>query len=111
MTTLTARFDGHVLVPEQPIALPQGKVLKIYVEEEMPPATKEKPLGDLAEWAMTLPIDPDSPTDGASGNDTPGKRPLQELAQALEGLPFDPNSPTDGAAQHDHYLYGTPKRS
>jgi hypothetical protein len=36
--------------------------------------------------------------------------PLMELADALSQLPPDPNSPTDGAAQHDHYLYGTPKR-
>ena len=39
------------------------------------------------------------------------KRPLlMELADALSQLPPDPNSPTDGPAQHDHYLYGTPKR-
>jgi hypothetical protein len=37
--------------------------------------------------------------------------PLMRLAKALEGLPSDPNAPTDGAAQHDHYLYGTPKRA
>jgi hypothetical protein len=28
----------------------------------------------------------------------------------LEQLPDDPDWPADGAAQHDHYLYGTPKR-
>lgn len=105
MTTLKARFDGHVLVPEEPVVLPQGTTLKVYVEEDKPCAAKKGSLADLAEWAMNLPIDPDSPTDGAIG-----KRPLQELAEALNGLPFDPNSPTDGAAQHDHYLYGTPKR-
>lgn len=36
--------------------------------------------------------------------------PLLELAHALNQLPPNPASPTDGAEQHDHYLYGTPKR-
>jgi len=35
---------------------------------------------------------------------------LAELARQLEKLPMNPDWPTDGAAQHDHYLYGTPKR-
>lgn len=41
-----------------------------------------------------------------------GKEPtaLQKLAAALRQLPDDPDAPTDLAAQHDHYLYGTPKR-
>jgi hypothetical protein len=38
----------------------------------------------------------------------PGLTPLLEIARRF---PENPNSPTDGAAQHDHYLYGTPKRS
>jgi hypothetical protein len=36
--------------------------------------------------------------------------PLVELAEALRQFPPNPKSPTDGAAQHDHYLYGKPKR-
>lgn len=35
---------------------------------------------------------------------------LQRLAAKLAQYPVDANSPTDAAAQHDHYLYGTPKR-
>lgn len=41
---------------------------------------------------------------------TEDEGPLARLAKALEGLPSDPDAPTDMAAQHDHYLYGTPKR-
>ena len=37
--------------------------------------------------------------------------PLLELAEALSQFPPNPNSPKDAAAQHDHYLYGTPKRA
>jgi hypothetical protein len=84
MTTLKVRFDGHVLVPEQPVVLPQDRVLEIYVE--------------------------DDPTYDASAGEPLKKTPLLELVEALKDLPYDPNSPTDGAAQHDHYLYGTPKR-
>jgi hypothetical protein len=35
---------------------------------------------------------------------------LADIAEWVETLPIDPNSPGDAAAQHDHYLYGTPKR-
>jgi hypothetical protein len=37
-------------------------------------------------------------------------KPLQTLGIFLEQIPGDPDSPGDAAAQHDHYLYGTPKR-
>jgi hypothetical protein len=37
--------------------------------------------------------------------------PLPDLVKLLEQFPSDPNWPADAAAQHDHYLYGTPKRS
>lgn len=35
---------------------------------------------------------------------------LQRLARLAEKIPGDPDAPVDGAAQHDHYLYGLPKR-
>lgn len=35
---------------------------------------------------------------------------LARLAAMAKDLPEDPDDPVDGAAQHDHYLYGTPKR-
>lgn len=84
MTTLKARFDGRVLVPETPVDLPQDRVLEIYIDE-----------------SVALPGD----------GDAPETSPLLKLAQSLEGLPYDAASPTDGAEQHDHYLYGTAKRS
>ncbi|MBN1489194.1 MAG: hypothetical protein JXA69_04690 [Phycisphaerae bacterium] len=39
-----------------------------------------------------------------------GVRPLMDLARLAEGFPDDPDWPADGAKEHDHYLYGTPKR-
>jgi hypothetical protein len=35
---------------------------------------------------------------------------LAQLAELARGFPVNPDLPTDLAAQHDHYLYGTPKR-
>lgn len=81
MTTLKVRFDGRVLVPEQPVDLPQGRVLEIQVADDdlrVLAAADVAPLAALADWAQQLPGNPDLPT--------------------------------DGAAQHDHYLYGAPKR-
>jgi hypothetical protein len=38
-------------------------------------------------------------------------KPLADLLKALDELPANPDWPAEGATQHDHYLYGTPKRS
>jgi hypothetical protein len=40
-----------------------------------------------------------------------GRRPLAALAALAGQFPANPNSPGDAAAQHDHYLYGTPKKT
>jgi hypothetical protein len=78
MTTVKARFDGHVFVPDGPVDLPVGYVLEIPI------------------------IRPAANSDG--------DRPLVDLLNLLNQMPANPNWPTDGAAQHDHYLYGTPKK-
>ncbi|MBI3851294.1 MAG: hypothetical protein HY298_13620 [Verrucomicrobia bacterium] len=39
------------------------------------------------------------------------EKPLVKLLHALEELPENSTWPSDGAQQHDHYLYGLPKRS
>ena len=36
-------------------------------------------------------------------------KPLMKLVELARKLPVK-DAPTDGAAQHDHYLYGVPKR-
>jgi hypothetical protein len=78
--TLRVRFDGKVLIPEGPVDLPINRPLNLRVEPAGQPQSEE------------------------------GPRVLEELLDALDQLPYDPDSPRDGAAQHDHYLYGTPKR-
>lgn len=58
------------------------------------------PVGHVLE----IPIVPPSAPAGS-------EPPLSNLADALDRMPINPDWPPDGAAQHDHYLYGTPKRS
>ncbi len=79
MTTLIAHFDGRVLVPEEPVALPTDCRLEVRV----------------------------SPLKGAATQ----QRPLAALAALAKQFPANPDSPGDAAAQHDHYLYGTPKKA
>ena len=68
--TLTAHFDGRVLVPDQPVQLPVGQPLRVHIEPV------EARFADLIRLAADL-----------------------------------PDAPPDLSVQHDHYLYGTPKRS
>ncbi|HEX8463069.1 MAG TPA: hypothetical protein VF627_00495 [Abditibacterium sp.] len=82
MKTIEAHFDGKVFVPESEVEIPVGHRVSIFIDEE-PQETAEFPLQNLA-----------------------------RLARALnEKFPPDPDTPRDLAAQHDHYLYGTPKRA
>lgn len=78
MTTVKARFDGHVFIPEGPVDLPVGSELEI-----------------------SIPTPPPSPS---------GQTTLAQLAEIAKQFPENPDWPPDGAAQHDHYLYGTPKK-
>jgi hypothetical protein len=81
VTTLKAHFDGKVLVPDEPVNLPINRALKVQVEP--------------MEQSATPAID---------------EKPLSKLLKAIEAMPSNPDWPKDGAAQHDHYLYGLPKR-
>jgi hypothetical protein len=81
MTTVKARFDGRVFVPEEPVDLPVGYELEIAIKAQ--------------------------PAENGTGKP---KTALQELVEILKSYPPNPDLPTDLAAQHDHYLYGLPKR-
>lgn len=67
MTTIRAHFDGGVFVPDEPVDLPQGRVVRFQFEEE----TEESghPLLALLEIAEQYPDDPASPTDLAAQHD------------------------------------------
>jgi hypothetical protein len=70
--SINAHFDGRVIVPDEPVELPVGQSLRVYLE---------LPNGSSARFADLLQFEADLP-----------------------------DAPSDLAAQHDHYLYGSPKR-
>ena len=104
MPTIRATYDGRVLVPDEPLDLPTGSV----VEFEPRTTDRVEKLSDL-----TRLHDDAEERNGAGENhwpDLPDDHPLKELIEIARNAPDDPDSPGDRAAQHDHYLYGSPKR-
>jgi len=65
----------------------------------IPEQTVDLPVGSEFEVTLNPPVDPSK-----------ARRPLLALVDIARQYPDDPDMPTDAAAQHDHYLYGTPKR-
>lgn len=101
--SIPATFDGRVFVPDQPVPeVPVGAPLQLTVEARdpakpppLPPLTPETRAIWIAELEKEYPPQP--------GEET--------LADLIDRIAVDvPDWPADGAAQHDHYLYGTPKR-
>jgi predicted DNA-binding antitoxin AbrB/MazE fold protein len=90
--TIDATYENGVLKPAQPLPLSEHAQVRVTVEETVaerePESTELSEPSDeqtLGEWIASL------------TRDLP--------PEAFEGLP------TDGASQHDHYIYGTPKRT
>jgi len=69
-----------------------GKVL-------VPEGPVDLPIGPPLEVRVSETVDPSQPA-----------APLEALAAWASRLPPTADTPTDRAAQHDHYLYGMPKR-
>lgn len=76
MVAIKGRFNGKVIVPEEPVALPENQRVLVRIE---PIAEENVPTGSVLDWIVAHPISDDS-------------------------------LPADLAHQHDHYLYGTPKK-
>ena len=55
-------------MPEEPVDLPQGQVLRVQVEECLD-EPNQTPLMALYDAIKDLPDDPDAPTDGAAQHD------------------------------------------
>jgi len=79
MKTFKVHYDGHVLVPDEPVDLPLNSPLELSV------VSRDK--------------ESDIPAD------------LDRLAALAKSRPAGASTRSDLAAQHDHYLYGAPKRS
>ncbi len=69
MTTLIAHFDGRVLVPEQPVALPTDCLLEVRVSPLKSHGTERRSLAALAALAGQFPGNPASPGDLAAQHD------------------------------------------
>ena len=87
--TIDATYEDGVLKPAQPLPLSEHEKVRVTVEAhpaklQSEPATMEPAREPIWERLAKLAAD----------------APPEELAKL----------PTDGASQHDHYLYGSPKR-
>lgn len=71
------------------------------------PAAEQDRLADVLMAAIE-----ESTTEDAPRKGLPGDVLLEMTKQAIASIPESEWSklPTDGAAEHDHYLYGSPKR-
>ncbi len=67
-TTVRARFDGQVFVPEQPVDLPAGTVVHVALPTALPSATPA-PLGALVQLLEAFPSNPDWAPDSAAQHD------------------------------------------
>lgn len=91
-TTARVRYDGQSLILENSVDLDINARYEIKIT----------PIIDSASEADETNNHSKPPTEQLHG--------LLKLADALNRLPQNPDAPRDLAAQHDHYLYGTPKR-
>ena len=79
---ILAVYENGVFRPTEPVELPESCPVRLVVDQET----------------------------RANSPATTGA-PLAALAAIAAAHRENPNLPTDLAEQHDHYLYGTPKRS
>jgi predicted DNA-binding antitoxin AbrB/MazE fold protein len=76
-----AVYENGVFRPTDPVTLPENCPVALVVHQE-----------------------------SAAKSQSDGTAPLTKLAALAGAHPENPALPSDLAAQHDHYLYGTPKR-
>jgi len=99
-TELTGTVHQGVIVINEAVELPEGQTVKIILEQAPDNGTPQ------AETAGRQATEPDE----ALPSDTARKAasPLGELLLKFAGIADD--LPPDMAKNHDHYLYGAPKR-
>lgn len=61
--TISAHFDGKAIIPDEPVQLPVGQLLRVHVEV---PEASNSPFADLLQFAADL---PDAPIDLAVQHD------------------------------------------
>jgi hypothetical protein len=83
MIAVKAHFDGQFIVPDEPLDLRKGQKLVVRIE----------PVGRVRKSSRK-----------------PGGRKKTALDRIAELRVSDDSLPADLSYQHDHYLYGTPKK-
>lgn len=61
--TLSANFDGKVIVPDEPVQLPVGQPLRLTVTVESPDSPTIRQMGTLKGTVETIAADFDAPLD------------------------------------------------
>ena len=90
--TIDATYEDGVLKPAQPLPLSEHAQVRVTVEDEVEVLADQK---------------------HGVGSDLPARPPIWEriLALTADAPPEELDKlPIDGASQHDHYIYGLPKR-
>jgi hypothetical protein len=77
MIVINAHYDGRVIVPDEPVDLPQNQALIVRIEAK---SMGESPVRESA------------------------------LAWLVANASGSADVPSDLSHQHDHYLYGLPKK-
>jgi predicted DNA-binding antitoxin AbrB/MazE fold protein len=88
--TIDATYEDGVLKPAEPLPFQEHAQVRVTVEPQTElPAGAVKPAGQ------------------------PERTLIDEILEIANSIPEEVvNSwPRDGASQHDHYIYGTPKRT
>jgi len=91
--TCRGKVTGGVVVLEKPDALPEGAEVKVELVAKRKRASR-----------MPSPADKLRALGGKARKGVDGWEELLRLAGSVKGLP------SDLAENHDHYLYGVPKR-
>jgi predicted DNA-binding antitoxin AbrB/MazE fold protein len=88
--TINATYENGVLKPESPLPLSEHEKVRVTVEPQVGIDFRGRQIG-------TEPARPSL---------------AEQLIALANALPEEvvARLPTDGASQHDHYIYGTPKR-
>jgi len=89
--TINATYEDGVLKLDSPLPLSEHEKVRVTVEPQLAPPNDAEP---NPAGALQQPI-------------------WEQIAALTANLPKEVIEllPTDGASQHDHYIYGTPKRT